>query len=192
MAEQHNHNVKVEGSNPSISTIEYTKNITIAGYNLGYPYFIDYDHPLATGNSGRVLVHRHVASIKAGRWLKSDEVVHHLDHNKLNFSSDNLQLLSKGEHTKLHNLEHAIKSKECAFCKIIFTPKESRIIYCSKECTYSAQTKAPDLTKNDLENKMPYHTWASLGRLYGYSGNGIKHRANKLGCDMSLIRSKKK
>jgi len=50
----------------------YNKEISIKGLNLGYEYFIDYEHPLATGNSGRILLHRHNISIKLGRWISSD------------------------------------------------------------------------------------------------------------------------
>lgn len=43
----------------------YTKEIHIRdGLNEGYRYFCDKDHPLARGNSGMVLLHRHIASVK--------------------------------------------------------------------------------------------------------------------------------
>lgn len=61
MVDQHNHNVSAVGSSPTISTIYYNSKIIIQGTNLGYYYFIDKNHPLATGNSGRVLLHRHIA-----------------------------------------------------------------------------------------------------------------------------------
>lgn len=44
---------------------------------LGYLYFIDRAHPLAS-KVGRVYHHRHVASLAMGRWLVASEHVHHL------------------------------------------------------------------------------------------------------------------
>jgi len=39
---------------------------------------------------------------KLGRRLRSDEEVHHKDENPTNDEEDNLELLSKAEHTRLH------------------------------------------------------------------------------------------
>ena len=47
-----------------------------------------------------------------GRKLRSDEIVHHKDGNKLNNSIDNLELLTRAEHINLHRIELiAAKSK---------------------------------------------------------------------------------
>lgn len=46
-------------------------------------------------------------SNKIGRWVKSDEVIHHKDENKLNNEESNLEILTK-EH---HNHVHLIKDK---------------------------------------------------------------------------------
>ena len=47
-----------------------------------------------------------------GRKLRSDEIVHHKDGNKLNNSIDNLELLTRAEHINLHRTELiAAKSK---------------------------------------------------------------------------------
>lgn len=184
MVDQHNHNVTVVGSSPSISTILYTKEIKIQGLNLGYQYFIDYSHPLATGNSGRVLFHRHIASLKVGRWLTSDEHVHHIDENKLNNTPGNLEVLTIAEHNKIHFTK--LKAIECKYCKSMFTPKEGGIVYCLAKCASSARVKDKTITKELLEELLPFHSWKSLGHLFGYSDNGIKSRAKALGCDITL------
>lgn len=50
-----------------------------------------------------------------GRKLKKNEVVHHIDGNKLNNDIKNLSLMTRNEHTKLHNkFEKTIK--QCARC----------------------------------------------------------------------------
>lgn len=190
MEEHFNHNENVVGSSPSTSTIVYTKSISIQGYNLGYPYFIDYDHPLAADNSGRVLLHRHVASVKYGRWLSSEDVVHHVDENKENYAEDNLVVLTKSEHSILHNL-NKITEKACKGCNNIFLPKKSRIEYCSQSCFRSSSVKNKNLTKEILDDLIPTTTWTDLAKMFGYgSANGIKARAIKLGCDISKSKRK--
>lgn len=58
----------------------------------GYPRFRD---------SG-TLVHRWKASKKIGRPLRDHEVVHHRDGNKGNYSDNNLGVMSRSFHSKLH------------------------------------------------------------------------------------------
>ena len=48
-----------------------------------------------------VLEHRHIASQMLGRPLGSDEVVHHIDGNRINNSPDNLAVMKRGDHDKL-------------------------------------------------------------------------------------------
>ena len=47
-------------------------------------------------------VHRHLMETIIGRKLGKDEVVHHKDGNPLNNSPDNLIVMTRSEHTKLH------------------------------------------------------------------------------------------
>lgn len=60
------------------------------------------DHPHAREN-GYVYEHILVAENKLGRFLTDNEVVHHIDENKLNNSPDNLMVFSSpSEHMKYH------------------------------------------------------------------------------------------
>lgn len=54
---------------------------------------------------GYVYEHQYVAEKKIGRPLRENEVVHHIDRNKTNNHPDNLMVLTKEEHSKLHQRE---------------------------------------------------------------------------------------
>lgn len=51
---------------------------------------------------GNVKVHRSVMEEKLGRRLNPDEIVHHKDGNKLNNDISNLEVMDRGEHSRLH------------------------------------------------------------------------------------------
>lgn len=82
-----------------------------------YLYALVPEHPNATKN-GYVLLHRVIVENHLGRLLNSNEVVHHKDGNKRNNSIENLEILSPGEHTRLHGLQYGqsyVKLK-CPIC----------------------------------------------------------------------------
>ena len=68
----------------------YKSNIYID--KRGYPRFRD----------NNKLVHRVVMEKIIGRPLRDDEVVHHINGDKTNFSRRNLQLVNKKDHFKIH------------------------------------------------------------------------------------------
>lgn len=47
--------------------------------------------------------HRYLVEQKAGRKLRSNEVTHHKDENKLNNNPDNLEVLSRSKHSRFHS-----------------------------------------------------------------------------------------
>ena len=59
-------------------------------------YLEDYKHLF-------VLEHRLVAEQKYGRKLTSSDIVHHIDGNKTNNNPENIVVLTRSEHAKLHN-----------------------------------------------------------------------------------------
>lgn len=160
----------------------YTKPIEVRGINNGYHYFIDSNHPLATGNSGRVYLHRHIASLKLGKWLSSEEQVHHIDGNKLNNSECNLEVLSARDHAIRH--KGVVCPKVCPTCSILFIPRQNSAIYCCRGCCVSYGIKNKDITKEQLDQLIPITSWVALGKLFGYTDNGIKERARALGCEI--------
>jgi len=67
----------------------------------GYKYLYRPEHPNKTKHN-YVAEHRIVAEQKIGRLLKPNEDVHHIDFNKLNNHPNNLSVLTKSEHIRLH------------------------------------------------------------------------------------------
>lgn len=68
-------------------------------------------------NKGRM---HHVVVMEQiiGRRIFANEVVHHIDKNRTNNNPDNLQLMTRAEHAKLHaieNLQNRIRSKDGKF-----------------------------------------------------------------------------
>jgi hypothetical protein len=53
--------------------------------------------------------HRRIGEMIAGRTLRPDEHVHHIDGDKHNNSPDNLMVLDREEHLRLHALERAAR-----------------------------------------------------------------------------------
>ncbi len=55
--------------------------------------------------------HRYLMMQHLGRDLATDEHVHHIDRNPLNNSIDNLMVLSKSDHAKLHRKDFVLSEK---------------------------------------------------------------------------------
>lgn len=71
--------------------------MTGAGYILAHCP----DHPNAS-KTGYVFEHRLVMEEMLGRYLETDEIVHHIDGNKANNDPDNLAVMDKGQHISEH------------------------------------------------------------------------------------------
>ncbi len=69
----------------------------------GYIEILQKDHPRAKKNSGYVKEHILAAEKQLGRYLKPNEIVHHIDFDKHNNSSENLWVC---ESRKLHSEAH--------------------------------------------------------------------------------------
>lgn len=61
-------------------------------------------HPNST-SLGYIPEHRLIMEKKIGRYLKSGELVHHIDGNRSNNKLENLKIITKSEHMKLHSKE---------------------------------------------------------------------------------------
>lgn len=84
--------------------------------------------------------HRLVMETHIGRRLTHGEVVHHINHDKLDNRIENLQLMSVSEHCKLHKPQIYPSIKTCVVCSNEFEPKPTKRKIkqtCSKVCRYS-------------------------------------------------------
>lgn len=73
--------------------------------------------------------HRYIIEQELGRLLKSDEIVHHIDGNKLNNDRKNLELKNKIEHDRQHSTTgKTMITLVCAYCGKNFQ-KEKRQTY---------------------------------------------------------------
>lgn len=75
----------------------YTEKVLISGYY----YIYNPKHPNSI-KRGYVAEHRLVAEKMIGRYLKENEVVHHINENKLDNRPENLKVMTAWEHMKLH------------------------------------------------------------------------------------------
>jgi hypothetical protein len=88
---------------PSALRCSECDRILGAALDHGYRYVRLPKHRLAQGN-GRVREHRLIAERKIGRPLTSSDIVHHLNGDKTDNRPENLRVLTRSEHSRLHGM----------------------------------------------------------------------------------------
>ena len=122
---------------------------------------------------GWMYEHRYVAEQKIGRHLKVDEEVHHIDHNRMNNSPENLEVLTSFEHRKLHGVEYSKMRKRCKVCGGVLSSNRRSV--CQRCRIEMSNSKYP----NDevFQKELMQFSLSELGRRYGVSGTAIRKRA---------------
>ena len=101
-------------------------------------------HP-KNNSKGLYPLHRVLVENKIGRGLLPNEEVHHKDNDKTNNNVENLEVLTKSEHAKIHSrkVDEIIIICECCKNEFRLKPHEYRLrkkrnksnqVYCSSTC----------------------------------------------------------
>ena len=77
-----------------------------------------------TPDGRRMLEHRWVMEQVLGRPLRSDEQVHHINHDRLDNRPENLEVVTSAEHGRRHTFHPVTKS--CVICGQEFTPHKTK------------------------------------------------------------------
>ena len=173
----------------------------------GYRTIFMPEHPRAMkGNwDGYVYEHIVVAEKMIGRPLKDDECIHHLDFNRSNNRQDNLIVLLKSQHSKLHlwlssgapivkttglqgmnsGKTKVIEPSFCLSCGKTLQLKQDK--YCSIECSGFNRRKMSRPSKNELQKDINTMSWLSIGKKYGVSDNAVRKWARAYKITKSIL-----
>lgn len=152
-----------------------------------YEYTIEKTHPRAN-KEGQVYVHVLEAEKKLGRLLFPEEVVHHIDENKLNNHPDNLMVFAtKSDHTSFH--QHGLDKNiirltengsyictfRCNICPECGKRKDIHSKIC-RECFDKIPKSNRKPTKEQLLQTIVNSkgNFTGVGKLFGVSDNAIR------------------
>jgi predicted transcriptional regulator len=101
-----------------------------------------------------VYEHRLIMEEHLGRLLEINEVVYHLNGDKLDNRIENLQLMSRSKHTSEHAKEPTLVDLKCDFCGIIFKRLKRHTYHNCKHsfCCLSHSVSFQHLAENKNES----------------------------------------
>lgn len=162
----------------------------------GYRLLFEPEHPRAMKNEnwdGYVYEHIAVAEEYLGRPLASNEIVHHLDGDRANNRHENLLVIERGQHSKLHawlsagalyyeniqeNGENSLNVKVKpvkSFCSGCGKTLQAKQLYCcSSECYALFNRKVIRPSKEVLAQEVSKTSLLQLSKKYGVSDNAIR------------------
>lgn len=152
---------------------------------LGYIYCIDKESPYAN-KQGKVYQHHYIICELIGRKLEPDECVHHIDRDRANNDPSNLLLLTKSEHSKLHQFEdngyiYIEDLRECVLCGNTFTVSStSTQSFCSVRCS-SVSARRFDVTREELEDLAWKYPTTKIAEMFKVSDVAISKRCKLMG-----------
>ena len=137
---------------------------------------------------GYVYEHIYLIEKSLGRPLNKEEVVHHLDCDRSNNRIENLIVLSRGMHARLHawldkggptnpkDYKGPIGTRYCEVCGATLQGKQKHT--CSKECNQIRKERLSSRpSKEQLAQDIKNMSWCAIGRKYGVSDNGVRRWA---------------
>jgi len=164
----------------------------------GYRVIYRPEYPRSMTNDnwkGYVYEHILVAEESLGRPLTYNEVTHHLDGDRSNNKSENILVLLRSQHIKLHmwldkgasflkenecNGMNSGKSKAVCYCKECGkTLQLKQKAYCSRECYNESKKSKKCLNKEQLEEDLKFLSFLAIGRKYKVSDNSVRKWAKK-------------
>lgn len=147
-------------------------------------------HPKAMKSknwNGYVYEHIVIAENDLKRPLMDGEEVHHLDFNRCNNSPENLLVLFKNSHSKLHNwiknnniIPKQKVVKRCDMCNSPLRITEQKK-YCSEKC-YKLSNKSilDDIPINQIQNDfIELKSMIKVSKKYNLTDNGLKRWIKK-------------
>ena len=143
--------------------------------------------------------HLVVAEGFLGRELRPDELVHHLDGNPGNNRPENLIVMLRAMHSKLHvwlsrgamgierfgvrrveTLDPKVKLRKYVNCAVCDAPlKGQQQKYCSKECRGLCNRKTRRPSRETLKKDLETMSWRAIGRKYRVSDNAVRKWAKQ-------------
>jgi hypothetical protein len=149
----------------------YTGKVKFEKWNIekiikkdDYCFAIVRNHPLSTKN-GYVYAHRAIMENKLERLLNKDEIVHHINTNKKDNRIENLEVMTRSEHSKLHGEQSKtfIYDIKCPNCGKVFSidkrkcfigKKQGNYTACSRKCSgmFSNKIKKIGIDSEEIQN----------------------------------------
>lgn len=148
-----------------------------------YPSVYWPEHEKARPN-GCVYVHQDVVLDSFGS-IPEGYVVHHIDEDVWNWSKDNLQLVSRSHHGKLHKKSEPIVRK-CSSCgkELEIVRKQRKIsskVFCSGVCDKKNREVISWPSVDELIRLVSETSYSEAGRRLGVSDNAIRKRIKNHG-----------
>jgi|HubBroStandDraft_1064217.scaffolds.fasta_scaffold110445_2 hypothetical protein len=134
--------------------------------------------------AGLIKIHRAVAAETAGRWLDESEHVHHEDENPMNWSPDNLVIMTPGQHNKHHAHERSpAVYRKCGSCgkdvRVPTSHAKYKTSYCNVVCMTKAYEHAPWPSDADLALMLLNSPANHVAKELGISEAALRKRCYK-------------
>jgi hypothetical protein len=142
-----------------------------------------------------VAQHRLVVERNLGRYLLDDEVVHHIDENRKNNKIENLQVVSRSEHRKIHCLQNRLRKNgsfdNAEVDRMLREQGLKKTAQALGMCSSNLRLRYPDIVKK-YTRKSPQNPYCpelskKIAPLAADEKIGLREAANALGICISTV-----